>query len=80
MPAARPVPFRGGRGKPTMDFMRGVREFADAIAADRPSRMDADLAVHVTEVTEMLQHPERFPRPAPVSSSVRPMQPMDWAL
>jgi predicted dehydrogenase len=80
VPAARPVPFRGGRGKPTMDFMRGVREFADAIAADRPSRMDADLAVHVTEVTEMLQHPERFPRPAPVTSSVRPMQPMDWAL
>lgn len=80
VPAARPVPFRGGRGKPTMDFMRGVREFADAIAQGRPSRMDADLAVHVTEVTEMLQHPERFPRPAPVSSGVSAMRPMDWAL
>lgn len=80
VPAARPVPFRGGRGHPTMDFMRGVREFADAIAGGRPSRMDADLAVHVTEVTEMLQHPERFPRPAPVTSQVGAMRPMDWAV
>ncbi|MDP4006136.1 Gfo/Idh/MocA family protein [Methylobacterium sp. NEAU K] len=76
---ARPVPFRGGRGRPTMDFLRGVREFAEAIAADRPCRLGADLAVHVTEVTEMLQHPERFPRPAAVASGVVPMRAMDWA-
>jgi predicted dehydrogenase len=75
----RPVPFRGGRGRPTMDFLRGVREFAEAIGADRPSRMSAELAVHVTEVTEMLQHPERFARPAVVASHVAPMLPMDWA-
>ncbi|MBE7197111.1 MAG: gfo/Idh/MocA family oxidoreductase, partial [Parafilimonas terrae] len=80
IPAVRPVPFRGGRGKPTMDFMRGVRDFDDAIVAGRPARMGADLAVHVTEVTEMLQHPDRFPRPAPVTSSVAAMRPMDWAV
>lgn len=79
VPSARPVPFRGGRGRPTMDFMRGVREFADAVRADRPCRLGADLAVHVTEVTEMLQHPERFARPAVVASGVEPMRPMDWA-
>ncbi|MDQ0445728.1 Gfo/Idh/MocA family protein [Methylobacterium aerolatum] len=79
MPAARRVPFRGGRGRPTMDFMRGVREFADAIREGRPGRMDADLAVHITEVTEMLQHPDRFPVPAPVTSTVAAMRPMDWA-
>jgi predicted dehydrogenase len=80
VPPARPVPFRAGRGTPPMDFMRGVRDFAEAVAGGHPSRMGADLAVHVTEVTEMLQHPDRFPCPAPVSSSVVPMQPMDWAV
>ncbi|HEV7284278.1 MAG TPA: Gfo/Idh/MocA family oxidoreductase, partial [Kaistia sp.] len=31
LPMARPVPFKGGRGKPTMDFMRGPAELAAAI-------------------------------------------------
>ena len=34
----------------------------------------------ITEVTEMLQHPERFPRPAPVSSEAGAMRPMEWAV
>lgn len=76
---ARKTPFSGGRGKPTMDFMRGVVELAEAIRADRPSRLDPDFAVHVTEVTEMLQHPDRFDLPAPVRSSFTPIDPMDWA-
>lgn len=80
VPPARPVPFWAGRGRPPMDFMRGIRDFADAIASGAPGRMDADLAVHITEVTEMLQHPERFPRPAPVSSAPGAMRPMDWAV
>lgn len=79
IPLARPVPFKGGRGKPTMDFMRGVAELAAALRAGRRCRLDEDFAVHITEVTEMLQHPERFARPAPVSSSFDPITPMDWA-
>lgn len=79
LPMARPVPFKGGRGKPTMDFMRGPAELAEAIAAGRPSRLDEDFAVHVTEVTEMLQHPERFDRPARVQSRFAPIEPMEWA-
>ncbi len=78
--AVRPVPFRSGRGRPPMDFLRGVSEFAEAVAAGRPGRMDADLAVHITEVTEMLQHPERYPRPATVSSQAGVLRPMDWAV
>ncbi len=76
---ARPTPFKGGRGRPTMDFMRGVAELAQAIRDDRPCRLDEDFAVHVTEVTEMLQYPERFDRPAAVRSSFSPIEPMDWA-
>lgn len=79
VPPVRPVPFQRKRGRPTMDFMRGVRELADALRESRPSRLDADFAVHVTEVTEMLQYPERFPTPAPVQSRFAPIDPMPWA-
>jgi predicted dehydrogenase len=79
VPPARKTPFRGGRGEPTMDFMRGVAELAGSIRSGRPCRLDEDFAVHVTEVTEMLQHPDRFDRPAVVRSSFAPIAPMDWA-
>lgn len=75
----RPVPFKRGHGKPTMDFMRGVEELANAVREGRRCRLDEDFAVHVTEVTEMLQYPERFARPATVTSSFEPIAPMDWA-
>ncbi|MDP4593245.1 MAG: Gfo/Idh/MocA family oxidoreductase, partial [Beijerinckiaceae bacterium] len=75
----RKTPFSGGRGHPTMDFMRGVAELAQSMQQGRRCRLDEDLAVHVTEVTEMLQHPDRFERPAKVQSTFQPMQPMDWA-
>lgn len=75
----RPTPFKTGRGAPTMDFMRGPAELAEAIRTGRKCRLDEDFAVHVTEVTEMLQHPDRFDRPAVVESSFAPIEPMDWA-
>ncbi len=76
---ARAPQFRAGKNYPTMDFMRGVAELARAIGEGRRSRLDEDLAVHVTEVTEMLQYPERFERPAVVRSTLEPLEPMDWA-
>ncbi|WP_333834490.1 Gfo/Idh/MocA family protein [Rubrimonas sp.] len=78
-PARRP-PFRPGRGMPAMDFMRGVRELADAIREDRPCRLSPELAVHVSEVTEAAQHPERFALPHAVRSSAPPIEPMPWGL
>jgi len=79
VPHVRATPFKGGRGKPTMDFMRGVAELAAAIRDNRPSRLDEDFAVHITEVTEVLQYPERFARPHSVQSSFAAIAPMDWA-
>ncbi len=79
VPHVRATPFRGGRGKPTMDFSRGIAELAAAIRENRRSRLDEDFAVHVTEVTEVLQYPERFARPHVVTSSFEPIAPMDWA-
>ena len=60
-------------------MQRGPAELAAAIREGRRSRLDEDFAVHVTEVTEMLQYPERFDRPARVQSRFAPIEPMDWA-
>lgn len=79
LPAARRPPLPKRRGWPAMDFMRGVRELADAIVEDRPCRLSPELAVHITEVTEALQHPDRFARPHAVRSSVAAIAPAPWA-
>jgi predicted dehydrogenase len=79
LPMARAPVMTPKRGEPTMDFARGVAELAEAIGANRPARLDADFAVHIAEVTEMLQHPERFAHPALVVSRFAPIAPMDWA-
>lgn len=63
-------PPRRSRDMPSMDFMRGVAELAAAIGEGRRCVLDAALAAHITEVTEMLQYPERFERPAAVTSTV----------
>ena len=41
------------------------RNSAEAIAHERPSRLDGDFAAHVTEVTERLHTPSAFPTAAP---------------
>jgi len=82
LPAERLSPARqrpGPRGQPRMDFMRGVAELADAIREGRRCRLDEDFAVHVTEVTERLQYPERFAGALDVRSAFAPIAPMDWA-
>ncbi len=79
LPMVRRPALRKERGGPTMDFARGVAELAAAIQENRSSRLDADFAVHIAEVTEMLQYPERFARPAPVESTFSPIAPMEWA-
>jgi hypothetical protein len=77
-PARTPL-FRGGHGRPTMDFMRGVAELASAVREGCKCRIDEDFSMHVTEVTELLQYLECFDRPATVLSTFTPIEPMDWA-
>ncbi|MBB4198686.1 hypothetical protein CCR94_06805 [Rhodoblastus sphagnicola] len=79
VPMVRQPAMRPGRGEPTMDFARGIVELARAARDNRPSRLDGDFAVHIAEVTEMLQHPDRYERPGLVQSSFAPLAPMDWA-
>ena len=62
-----------------MDFARGVAELANAIQEKRPCRLSADLALHITELTLALQHPEVFTMPHNIESSFEPFPPMSWA-
>lgn len=78
----RPVrPSHNGwrRRYPPVDWMSGVREMAEALREGRRPRIDDDFALHITEVTELLQHPERRPRPSTVESDFSPPAPMPWA-
>ncbi|MFY9288208.1 MAG: Gfo/Idh/MocA family oxidoreductase [Alphaproteobacteria bacterium] len=61
-----------------MDFCRGIAEQSASIRAGRPSRLSAELAVHITELTEALQHPAQT-QPTKVQSTFAPITPMPWA-
>jgi predicted dehydrogenase len=61
------------------DFARGVAELANAIQENRSCRLSADLALHITELTLVLQHPEFFTMPYNVESSFETFPPMSWA-
>ena len=68
-------PARAAADKP-VDFMLGVRDMADAIAAGRPHRLSAELAVHVVELVEALQHPERRGHHRTIDSSFPAIEPL----
>ena len=77
----RKPPIGGGRSnKPTMDFMRGVAELAQSLRDNRSCKLSAELADHITEVTEILQHPDRFNHPTVLSSNFPTIEPEAWAL
>ncbi len=43
-----------------VDFLLGVSELAEAIAAGRAPYLSPQLGAHIVEIIEALQHPERF--------------------
>lgn len=62
-------------GKP-VDFLRGPAEMAASIREKRPCRLSADLGVHIVELVEALQHPERFGGSKAITSTFVPMIPL----
>lgn len=82
---AQVVPLRRRAGTASaapekrVDFLRGPSEIADAITSKRPSRLPADFAVHIVEIVERLQYPERFSDRC-VRTVFAPIEPMPWAL
>ena len=61
------------------DAARGVAELANAIQEKRACRISADFALHITEITTVLQHPECVTLPYHCKSSFKPFPPMPWA-
>lgn len=64
-----------GPSKP-VDFLRGPAEMAAAIREKRPCRLSADFGVHIVELVEALQHPERFGGCKPMTTTFAPMAPL----
>jgi predicted dehydrogenase len=77
--ARRPPSHLVSPGKP-VDFLRGPAEMADAIRERRPCRLSADFGVHIVEMVEALQHPERFGGRKQMATTFTPMSPVSWAV
>ena len=76
LPHAVAAPHRAsGRNKP-VDFLRGPAELAAAVREGRRSRLPAELGVHLVEIIETLQHPERFERPRRLTTTFEPLRPL----
>lgn len=77
-PFARRPPARFvSSGKP-VDFCRGPAEMAEAIRQKRPCRLSAELGLHIAELIESLQYPERFGGRKKIKSTFEPIQPLPW--
>jgi hypothetical protein len=58
-----------------VDFSRGPQDLAQAIRSSRPSRLGCELGVHIVELVEALQHPERRNNDYLVASDFSPICP-----
>jgi predicted dehydrogenase len=65
------------RSKP-VDFNRGPAEMVEAIRQKRPCRLSAKLGLHILEIVEALQYPERFGYRRTICSEFEAVQPLSW--
>jgi predicted dehydrogenase len=65
-----------GPNKP-VDFLRGPQDMLDAIRQQRPHRLTGELGIHVVELIEALQYPERFAGRRDIHSSFPLIEPLD---
>ena len=82
---ARPYPhvrtpsgLAAAEGK-AVDFLRGPSEMAQSIREGRPSRLSANFGVHIVEIVEALQYPQRAGHRKEIASTFAAMTPMSWA-
>ncbi|MEI6100155.1 MAG: Gfo/Idh/MocA family oxidoreductase [Alphaproteobacteria bacterium] len=67
------------RGSAAMNFALGPAELLDAIAERRQSRLSADLALHLNEVTLAIQSSGTTAGSVAMSTTCSPIRPMAWA-
>lgn len=77
-PYARKPKFRKAYGNKPVDFLRGPAEQLRALTERRPCRLSAELGVHMVELIETLQYPERFESPRLLQSTFEPIEPLPW--
>ncbi|GJD49797.1 Inositol 2-dehydrogenase/D-chiro-inositol 3-dehydrogenase [Methylobacterium crusticola] len=73
-------PKVGRRGATAMNFALGPQEVLAARAEGRPCRLDADLALHLTEVTLAIQNAGDRAGGQVMTSRAPAMAPMPWAV
>jgi predicted dehydrogenase len=66
-------------GSASMNFALGPAEVLEAIHTQRPSRMPADFALHLTEVTLAIQNAGHTAGAQRMTTDFAPIAPMPWA-
>ncbi|MGA9778112.1 MAG: Gfo/Idh/MocA family protein [Limisphaerales bacterium] len=77
-PARQPTGGFVSDGKP-VDFCCGPTEMAEAIREQRPCRLSASFALHITELIEALQRPDPVGGRKKLNSTFDPIQPLPWS-
>ncbi|GGG78318.1 oxidoreductase [Salipiger pallidus] len=67
-------------GAAAMNFMLGPAEMFDALEKDRPCRLSADFALHMTEVTLAMQKAGETSGAQAMTTRCDAMEPMPWAM
>ncbi|WP_440224149.1 Gfo/Idh/MocA family protein [Dokdonella sp. MW10] len=70
---------RLSKGRRKVDFCLGPTELARALREDRPSRLSAELALHVAEIALAITASLEGPARVPIRSRFAPIDPMPWA-
>jgi predicted dehydrogenase len=71
----KPAKRSSGNYKP-VDFCRGPADMVEAIMNKQPTRVSADLGLHITELIEVLQYPERFAGQKKIKTVFSPIEPL----
>jgi len=74
-----PNPHYRPKPPPGPDVCRGIAELAAAVAAQRPARLSAEHALHVTEIVLTLQNPQAMGSPRQLQTTFAPIEPLPWA-
>jgi predicted dehydrogenase len=61
-----------------VDFCRGLSEMAESIRQNRPCRLSANLGLHIVDLIDALQHPERSGGRRNIESTFEPIRPLEW--
>jgi len=75
--ARQPMGRLVGDGK-RVDFCRGPAEMAEAIREQRPCRLSAQFAWHITEMVEALQYPNPMGGRRKLTSTFEAIAPLAW--